>query len=251
MPTTAGAKPEAVDRRTVLVVDDSERVLEAARSALQEAFTVVTAAGAKEALERCREARPGVVVVDLVMPEVDGFATLKLLKPLGASQFIALAVRGDATLRDKARGAGFVDVVDKPFQAADLLAQVRNSAAAMATPEELVQAMIGQENGCPVLDLPDLRSKSFGRIGSLLGPKLRALAEDGNDKLIIDIGRFTELNADVVKALVGLITEAGSVGIRTAICSPNQAMIDSLREIAETRDTPYGPDRNAARQCLQ
>jgi DNA-binding response OmpR family regulator len=61
-------------RRTVLVVDDSEEVREALEFILANAgYTVETAAGAVEGLEKMRASRPSVVVLDLMMPEMDGF----------------------------------------------------------------------------------------------------------------------------------------------------------------------------------
>jgi CheY-like chemotaxis protein len=62
-------------KRTVLVIDDSDEVREALEFILANAgYVVETAAGAAEGLARMRAAKPSVVVLDLMMPDMDGFA---------------------------------------------------------------------------------------------------------------------------------------------------------------------------------
>jgi len=246
---TATPQPP-VDRSAVLVVDDSDKVLEAARTALGASMKVLTALSGQEALERYKEARPGVVVVDLAMPDMDGFQTLAQLKDLGRSGFVALAVRGDATLHERARKAGYHTVLDKPFDANQLLDNVIAAAGAVATPDELLATVLGEDGGCSVLRLPDPRSKVFGKVLPALGKRFRALVESGSDKLIVDLASVSEVNADVVKGLVGLVSEAKGVGLRTAICTPSTQVIESLKQIAETRASLY-PTREAAREALQ
>jgi CheY-like chemotaxis protein len=239
-----------VDQSAVLVVDDSERVLAAARTALEASMKVLTASSGKEAVERYREARPGVVVVDLVMPEMDGFETLAQLRKLGRSTYIALAVRGDSALPDKARQAGYHGVLNKPFQGQDLVNCVANAASTVASPEEAFSSLLGEEQGCAILNLPDPQSKVFAKIAPALGKALHALAEDGNDRLIVDMAQVAEVRMEVVNLLAHLVTEAGRVGIRTAICSSNPKLIESLRSFEETSDLPYAASRDAARLSL-
>ena len=250
--TCSAAAPEIppLDPETVLVVDDSERVLTLARAALEESMTVLTAACGAEALEHYRASRPGVVVIDLAMPGMDGFETLTELQALGRSGYIALTVRGDAAARERARKAGYDAVVDKPFQAADLRAEVLAAVAVVAPPEKLLEGYVAEDGGCAVFVLPDPRSKLFARLLPLFLQQLRALAEDGYDKLVLDIAAFSDCAAEQVNPVVRLLGQAGSLGIRTAICTPNARVHESLKRIAETRDTPYAATRDAARQCL-
>ena len=239
-----------VDIRSVLVVDDSEKVLEAARAALEKSMTVLVALGGKEALEQYDKGRPGTVIIDLAMPEMDGFQTLAHLKDRGPSIFIALAVRGDSAAHDKAVKAGYRTVVDKPFQATELLDAVLTASAALH-PDEVVRDMVTEDNGCAIMRLPDPCSKLFRCVGSALGRKLHALAEAGSDKLIFDVAAIAEMNVEVAKALIQLLTDAQSTGIRTAICAPDRKVADGLQQYAEARDTLYAPSIEEARQRLQ
>ena len=249
-PPGAAAAPARLDARTVLVVDDSERVLETAKTALAQGFKVVTALSGKDALERFKESQPGVVVVDLVMPEMDGIEVLTKLKELGNPTFIALAVRGDTALHDKARKAGYASVIAKPFQAQELLEHVSKAAGAQASPEEMVQDLVSEENGCSVLTLPDSQA-SLTRLAPLLAKKVRDLAEDGADRLIVDIAHVAEATSEVVNCLIQLLEEARGMGIKTVICTPSEKMVTSLKEFAETAKAPYATSREAARQSLQ
>jgi two-component system, cell cycle response regulator len=238
-----------IDPRAVLVVDDSEKVLAAAQKALEKSMTVLTALSGAEAIKHYAAARPGVVVVDLAMPEMDGYATIAALKKLGPSGFVALAVRGDGGAHEKARKAGCCAVVDKPFQADELLDQVLAAASTVVPADDLLRTCLSEVDGCAVFSLP--RSKVLGRLLPLFAKKLRSLAEDGDDKLILDIAQLNDITSEQIGLLVRLISEAQEIGIRTAICTPDENVLQSLRQVAETREAPAAPTPEAARQCLQ
>jgi two-component system cell cycle response regulator len=248
---TAADKAKPVDHGVVLVIDDSERVLDAARVALEKSMRVLTATSGKQGLEEYHKSRPGVVVIDLEMPEMDGFETLTQMKQLGQSEFLALAVKGDAALHEKARKAGYHAVVDKPINAGELANQVVQAASAGASPEDLAKLMFGEEEGCSVLSLPNPRSKNFARVAPILGKRMRALAADGFDRLILDLAQVVEVNADVVTMLASVVSEAKGMGIRTAICTAQDGIVQNLKQIAETKDIPCAPNREAARASLQ
>jgi two-component system cell cycle response regulator len=247
----AGAQgATAVDPRAVLIVDDSEKVLAMAKAALEQSMTVLTATSGKDAIAQYTKSRPGVVVIDLVMPDMDGFATLAELQKLGKSSCVALAVRGDASLHEKAKKAGYTAIVEKPFQAAELLDHVTQAANAGASPDDVLKEYFSEDGGCPVLNLPGQSSKLLVKLLPIFGKKLRALAEDGNDKLILDVAQVGDVTSEHVAGLIRLLSEAGTLGIRTAICAPDE-IVNKLRQIAETSDARYGATRDAARQCLQ
>lgn len=240
----------AIDHKSVLVVDDSERVLDACKTTLQVAVKVLTALSGKDALVQYRVGRPGVVVIDLAMPDMDGFETLTKLKESGGadSRYIALSVRGDAEAREKARKAGFVAVLEKPLAPAELLEQV--TSLADLSPEESLAAIVATEQGCPVFVVPDPKSKLFQRCVPLLQKRLKALVEEGQDRVILDLIGVTEMTNGLTKVLVAMVTEAGDLGLKTAICTPNDKVVQGLKEFAETKQAIYVADRAAAVQGM-
>lgn len=233
----------------VLIVDDSERVLAAARASLEPSMQVLTASNGTEAVDRYAEARPRIVIIDLVMPDMDGFETLACLKKqnVADTRFIALAVRGDQGAKAKAREVGFVAVVEKPIQADALLALVTATAAPV---EEPAETFVAEEGGCPVIVVPDSRAKSFGRFLPAAQKVLRALAEDGNDRLILDLADVTVVNTALVKCIVDVMSEARAMGFRAAVCAPSETVVSALKELRETRDAIYTTTREAARDAV-
>lgn len=247
-PAQATAAPQPSTPGCVLVVDDSERVLTAARTSLEASLTVVTAASGKDAVARFAEARPRVAVIDLVMPDMDGFQTLAALKQLNVTdvQFIALAVRGDQAAKDKALKDGFATVVEKPIQA-DAFVTLVTAAAAPA--EETTGTFVAEDAGCPVILVPDSQAKSFNHFGPAVQKALRTLAEDGNDRLIFDLADVTVVNTALVKCMVELMSEALDMGFKAVVCAPREQVVAALKEVAETREAVY-PTREAARDAI-
>ena len=69
------------------------------------------------------------------------------------------------------------------------------------------------------------------------------------DKLILDMAELNDITSDHVAGLVRLLSEAGTLGIKTAICAPDEHIVSKLRQIAETRDAPCAATRDAARDA--
>ncbi|HEV7730903.1 MAG TPA: response regulator [Candidatus Binatia bacterium] len=235
-----------LDRHTVLVVDGDEAILASARQALAGSMQVLTATGA-EALERWTSARPGVVLVNVATA---GDETIGKLRGLGPSAFVGMAARGDMGAHDAAKKAGCHTVLDSPCQPLEMLDGILVATAAVATVEDQVQTLLGTRDGCVVLNLPDPRSKVFGKVLPSLTKRLRALGAEGGTKLVVDMDNVTESNADVVKSVVAIVTEATTAGLRTAIAVSSASVVESLKQIAETQNRLF-PSRDAAREGLK
>jgi len=120
------------------------------RLTLQSAYTVLTATSGEAALQKYAATRPGVVVVDVAMPGMDGPTTVAELRKLGCRTCVALALRGDGAAQELARKAGCVAVVEKPFRAPELVAQI----AALQEPLDALAAdVFSEDDGYPVVKL--------------------------------------------------------------------------------------------------
>ncbi|MGH8892588.1 MAG: response regulator transcription factor [Actinomycetes bacterium] len=122
---TAGrqAQPEA----RLLVVDDEPNILELLATSLRFAgFEVVTATNGREALAEARRARPDLVVLDVMMPDMDGFAVVRRMRGEGAMAPVLFLTARDAT-EDKVTGltVGGDDYVTKPFSLEEIVARIR------------------------------------------------------------------------------------------------------------------------------
>jgi len=113
----------------ILAVDDTPENLEILRIRLEaQGYEVVTAADGEEGLARARELEPDLVLLDIMMPKLDGISVVKLLKQDAALRFIpVILVTAKADARDVVAGleAGGDDYLTKPFDHTSLVARVR------------------------------------------------------------------------------------------------------------------------------
>ncbi len=110
----------------VLVADDEPRITKLVSIALsEEGFRVVTAGGGAEAVAKAEEYRPDIVLLDIVMPDLDGFEVMRILREGRSVPVILLTAKGSTA--DKAMGLdlGADDYVAKPFHPDELAARVR------------------------------------------------------------------------------------------------------------------------------
>ncbi|MDX6512076.1 MAG: hypothetical protein QOE36_1580 [Gaiellaceae bacterium] len=111
--------------RTILVIDDSDSARAFVEKGLAGAgYRTVSAADGREGLRRLYETHPDLVLLDVVMPELDGWQTLELIRQV--SDVPVIMVTGNDMEVERVRGlrAGADDYVGKPFGTAELLARV-------------------------------------------------------------------------------------------------------------------------------
>ncbi|HEX5465655.1 MAG TPA: response regulator transcription factor [Candidatus Limnocylindrales bacterium] len=110
----------------VLVADDEPRITKLVALTLgDEGFQVVTASGGEEAIEKAEAVRPDVVLLDIVMPDLDGVEVMRRLRERRPVPVILLTARGAATDKAKGLDLGADDYVAKPFHPDELAARVR------------------------------------------------------------------------------------------------------------------------------
>ena len=116
------------DARRVLVVDDQEDIREMARLVLTGAgYEVVAATSGREALKVARASPFDLVLLDINMPDLDGWATLRLLRADEATDAIPVAMFSvKSEVRDKVAGLkdGAIDYITKPFGVDELIQRV-------------------------------------------------------------------------------------------------------------------------------
>lgn len=111
---------------TILVVDDKANVRTLLRDYLTEqGFQVVTADNGRSALFVAREAEPDLILLDIMMPEMDGYAFIRNYRKQGTAPIIVLTAKLEET--DKVLGLelGADDYVTKPFGMRELVARIR------------------------------------------------------------------------------------------------------------------------------
>ena len=110
----------------VLVADDEPRITKLVSMALRaEGFRVVTAAGGEEALSQAEDVRPDIVLLDIVMPGLDGIEVMRQLRERRPVPVILLTAKGSTADKAKGLDLGADDYVAKPFDLDELAARVR------------------------------------------------------------------------------------------------------------------------------
>jgi DNA-binding response OmpR family regulator len=114
------------ERKTILVVDDEPRMRRFMNMNLDlEGYQVLEAGNGMEAIKRVREDLPSLVLLDVMMPEMDGFEALRHIREFSSVPVIMLTVKGDE--EDKVRGLelGADDYVTKPFGPKELSSRIK------------------------------------------------------------------------------------------------------------------------------
>ena len=110
----------------VLVADDEPRITKLVSIALgEEGFRVVTASGGEEALAKAEEVRPDIVLLDIVMPDLDGIEVMRQLRERRPVPVILLTAKGSTADKAKGLDLGADDYIAKPFSQRLLIARIR------------------------------------------------------------------------------------------------------------------------------
>ncbi len=118
--------PEPRESHRILVVDDEPRMIRFIRMNLElEGYTVFEAGDGLRALQQVRDALPDLVILDVMMPELDGFETLRDLREISSVPVIMLTARGEEDDRVRGLELGADDYVTKPFSPRELVSRVK------------------------------------------------------------------------------------------------------------------------------
>jgi two-component system, OmpR family, alkaline phosphatase synthesis response regulator PhoP len=121
---------EVLVRKRILVVDDDADVVEMLCFNLKKAgFAIGTAFNGVEALKKARSIMPDLILLDLMLPELDGFAVCEILrrdKATASIQIIMLTAMASELGRLTGLDCGANDYVSKPFSPKDLVSRVQN-----------------------------------------------------------------------------------------------------------------------------
>src|SRR3954469_17057185 len=110
----------------VLVADDEPRITKLVSIALgEEGFRVVTANSGEEALQKAEDVRPDIVLLDIVMPDLDGIEVMRQLRERRPVAVILLTAKGSPADKAKGLDLGADDYIAKPFHPDELAARVR------------------------------------------------------------------------------------------------------------------------------
>jgi DNA-binding response OmpR family regulator len=118
MPIDRGVRP-------ILAVDDDPKIVRLVRAYLErEGYSVIEAFDGRSALAAIDEHQPALVILDLMLPEIDGLAVVRAVRERSDTPIIILSARGTTADRIAGLGLGADDYLPKPFSPAELVLRV-------------------------------------------------------------------------------------------------------------------------------
>lgn len=110
----------------ILIVDDEPRYLRLMEANLvTEGYSVIKATNGQEAVDKVAREQPDLVLLDIMMPVLDGFAATERIREFSSVPIIVVTARGEESARVRGLDLGADDYIVKPFSATELLARVR------------------------------------------------------------------------------------------------------------------------------
>jgi two-component system alkaline phosphatase synthesis response regulator PhoP len=195
----------------ILVIDDEVTLLNTVRTYLeQEGYAVQTATDGRSALLTFRDFQPDLVVLDIMLPEIDGLEVLRQLRQRSDVHVIMLTAKADEADKVIGLGMGADDYVTKPFSPRELVARIKATLRRLgggSAKKELVStrlrldeaARLAWKDGQPL----DLTPIEFDLLHTLMGHHGRALSREqlieqvwgydyyGDDRVVdVHIGRL-------------------------------------------------------------
>ncbi len=144
------------DGKRILVVDDEPRMINFIRMNLElEGHQVIEAHNGLEALEAVRTKLPDIVLLDVMMPELDGFETLRMLREFSTIPVIMLTAKGEENDRVYGLELGADDYISKPFGPRELSSRIK----AVLRRADMPSSTPGQS----ILKIDDRLSVDFNR----------------------------------------------------------------------------------------
>lgn len=111
----------------ILVCDDDKEIVEAITIYLEkEGYTVITACNGKEALRELQDEQVQLIILDIMMPEMDGLEALLKLREYSSIPVILLSAKSEDADKIKGLNVGADDYITKPFNPLELLARVKS-----------------------------------------------------------------------------------------------------------------------------
>jgi len=218
---------------TILIVDDEPAVSDLLAYNLRKShYEVLTAADGLEAVRLARASRPDLVLLDLMLPGMDGLDVCRELRKTGDLPIIMITALGEETDRVVGLELGADDYVTKPFSVRELLARIKTV---------LRRAQAGKtESGPP----PQADSRLRGPGGLLLDPEARSVTVAGNPleltRLEFDLLHLFLLNTGRVLTRERLLEQAWGydyVGDTRAVDSAIKRLRAKLRSASPEADS--------------
>lgn len=194
----------------ILVVDDSENNRETLRSVLEYSdYEVLTASSGEEALDIAQREKPDLILMDVIMPGVDGITTChRLTSGDGTKNIPVIMITAKNEPEDLSKGleAGAVDYVKKPFVVVELLARVKTILRLKEAQDKLVE----QEKKIAIMELAGAAAHELNQPLTVINCQIKLL-EESLSHLESKPEREIEIINESVTRMTDIIRKIGTI----------------------------------------
>jgi len=223
------------DKPLILIADDLASNVDLLVNTLNQDYRIGVAKNGKKALEFTKKYRPNLILLDVRMPEMDGFEVCGYLKSNSNTKDIpVIFITGMTDVAHKTKGfeMGAVDYITKPFHAAEVIARVRTHL--------YVQLMRETLNAQNIILEQKVKEKT-AEIQGMLGATIHAMAltvesrdpytaghQERVAQFACDIARTMRLPQDTIDAIrfAGILHDIGKIRIPVAILNRPKKLLD-------------------------
>jgi two-component system, cell cycle response regulator len=235
------------DNPTILAVDDKSNILEMLKEYLLSQFNIIAADSGRAAVNAVGLKIFDYLVLDLSMPEVNGFKVLDAYLQNGkknpnVSRVIAMTLRTAQEDIDRAIGAGISVFLYKPFSREDAIRSIDCVVSQQKEEEAPNQGYLSARGKVRILECPSEKSPRLkavvGALRSEIVQEIDDMAEEGLSQLIIKVGDGFLSDSGVKRKFVSLVEHVLHLSLNLKIVPDSQEVHDELKQFAETASIP-------------
>lgn len=199
--------PSRQSKQTILIVDDVPKNVQVLGNLLSEyAFDLAVALSGKQALETIERLKPDLILLDIMMPEMDGFEVCRRLKSMDHTKeipVIFLTAKTDSEDIVKGFEMGAVDYITKPFMKSELLARVKTHLTLKKTKEQLFEEIKAKNKFFSIIS-HELRNSFSLILGfvRIMQEFRESLSEEEITELINDLGSSSKSTYELLENLL-------------------------------------------------
>lgn len=195
---------------TILVVDDSQENIAVLQTVLEHShYAVISASSGDEAIRVTKEALPDLILMDVIMPVMDGISACRILsndEKTNGIPIILITAKNEPEDLKVGLEAGAVDYVKKPFVLVELLARVKTSLRLKEAQDKLVD----QEKKIAIIELAGAAAHELNQPLTVINCQVKLLEESLAEKDILP-GREVEIINQSVKRMTEIIRKIGNI----------------------------------------
>ena len=195
---------------TILVVDDSQENIAVLQTVLEHShYTVISASSGDEAIRVSKEALPDLILMDVIMPVMDGISACRILtndEKTKGIPIILITAKNEPEDLKVGLEAGAVDYVKKPFVLVELLARVKTSLRLKEAQDKLVD----QEKKIAIIELAGAAAHELNQPLTVINCQVKLLEESLAEQDILP-GREIDIINQSVKRMTEIIRKIGNI----------------------------------------